>query len=148
MFSVRDRNPIITHYALRITHYTRNHPLIPPRATPLMMDFRAKRNRIIIGKTTTVDAAMSSSGREPASVVNAYNPKGNVRLAVVFITSRGHINEFHATRAFNNMIVTKEGLAMGTMILHKYSQLLAPSTRAEKYRLSGTDMKKLRKIYV
>ena len=46
------------------------HPFSPPRATPRTMDLRANRNSTIIGSTTTVDAAMSSSGLEPASVVN------------------------------------------------------------------------------
>ena len=37
-------------------------PFRPPRATPRTMYLRANRNRMTTGKTTTVDAAISSSG--------------------------------------------------------------------------------------
>ena len=37
------------------------HPLTPPEATPLMIFLRKKMNRMIMGSTTTVAAAISFS---------------------------------------------------------------------------------------
>lgn len=86
---------------------------------------------MIIGSTTTVEAAINSSGLEPASVVNTCKPHGSVRFSVEEITYIGHINEFQLASAFKRMIVTSDGLAIGTIIFQRYRQLLAPSIRAE-----------------
>ena len=95
------------------------------------MDLRAKRKRRIIGSTTTVEAAMRSSGLEPASVVNTCRPHGSVRLFVEEMTYIGHMNEFQLARALRRMIVTSDGRAMGTSMRQRKRQLLEPSMRAE-----------------
>ena len=50
------------------------YPFNPPLETPFTMYFLAKTNKIIIGITITLDAAIKSSWREPASVVKAWSP--------------------------------------------------------------------------
>ena len=46
----------------------------------------------------------------------------------------------------NSVMVTREGLAMGTITFQRYFQLVQPSTRADQYRPSGMVRKKLRRM--
>src|SRR5690625_524680 len=114
---------------------------MPPLETPLIILLLAKINKIIIGITTTVAAAINRSYRTPPSLIKAYNPNGSVLYSVELMTSKGHKKEFQDTIALSNAIAIKVGLAIGTIILHKYFQLLAPSTRADQYKVSGIDRK-------
>ena len=85
---------------------------------------------MIIGKTVKVLAAICNLKSLPPSVMKAYRPIGNVLKSSELITSKVQRKEFQQEMAFNSMIVTKLGLAIGTMIRHKYFQLLAPSILA------------------
>ena len=55
----------------------------------------------------------------PAVVINAYSPKGSVRLAVLFVAISGHKNEFQLAMAFRSPIVASAGFAMGTIMRHR-----------------------------
>ena len=83
------------------------------------MYFLAKTNKIIIGITITLDAAIKSSCREPASVVKAWSPYGKVLERLSDVMYKGHIKEFHEESAFNKTIVNNEGFAKGTITRHK-----------------------------
>ena len=107
-----------------------SYPLIPPCATAVIMYLRAKKNSIIIGITTTKAAAISRSYRIPAACTKEVRPTVTVRIFGSFVTSIGHKKEFQLSILFSKIIVIIAGLAMGTIILHKYFRLLAPSTRA------------------
>ena len=75
-------------------------------------------------------AAIMTSFRAPPSVTKLYRPKGSVRTFAELVASIGQRKEFQLAMAFSRMMVTSEGLAIGTMILQRYFQSEHPSTRA------------------
>lgn len=95
------------------------------------MLFLVNKKRIMIGITTIVAAAINLSYLTPPSVMNAYRPSGRVRRSRVFTISSGQKKAFQERIVYKRAMVYKEGFAIGTMIFHKYCQLLAPSTLAE-----------------
>lgn len=67
----------------------------------------------MIGRITIVAAAISLSYLTPPSVMNAYNPNGNVRFKRVLTTSSGHRKTFHERMEYSKVIVTMAGFTMG-----------------------------------
>ena len=76
-----------------------------------MMYVLANRNSTIIGRSMTVEAAMRSSGNDPASVVNTCSPYGSVRERESEVMYSGQTKEFHDDSAFKSMMVKSDGFA-------------------------------------
>ena len=74
---------------------------------------------MIIGSTTTVEAAICCSGLDPASVVKTCRPQGSVRLLSVMITYIGHMKLFQLASAFRRITVVRELRAMGTITFQR-----------------------------